>query len=559
MLKKKKQKNISDISGELFNTSSMEKKFSDLLEKPLSKKPFIFFTLFLFFISSVFIFRLYQMQIKDYQTYLKAAKNNYIKTEVLFSKRGIITDRNGKELAWNEIKQNEEFDKRKYVQNAGLSHILGFLSYPKKDKFGNYFTKEYTGKAGIEKYYNSYLNGKLGKKIIKINAQRKVVSNNSIIQPEDGKNLKLTIDWNLQKNLYDSIKEYVEEGKYVGGAGIIMDIKTGEILASASFPEFDSNIMTEKKDKQKIREYLKDKRNIFLNRAFLGGYTPGSIVKPFVGLLALEYNIIKPREKIKTYGKLILPNPYNPSKPSIFYDWRNQGTLDLYKAIAWSSDVYFYILGGGLHGIKNYANREGLGIKRLYQGLHNFGFGEKTEIEKFKEKSGLVPNPEWKKKVFKRNWNIGNTYFTSIGQFGFLITPLQAVVAVSALANDGKVLKPVITELGEKGQIKRVLNYKKEDFEIIKKAMRGTVLSGTTQAMNFDFVHPAAKSGTAQIHGNKRVNSWSLGFWPYENPKYAFVVMADNGPKQYLHGGASNIMKKFFLKLKEQKLDKYFK
>jgi penicillin-binding protein 2 len=174
-----------------------------------------------------------------------------------------------------------------------LSHILGFLSYPKKDRSGNYFTKEYTGKAGIEKYYNSYLNGVLGKKILKIDAQRNIISKNSIIEAEGGKNLILTIDYNLQKNLNDSLKEYIEEGNYIGGSGIIMNSETGEILASVSLPEYDSNIMTDAKDKKKIKEYLTDKKNIFLNRTFLGGYTPGSIVKPFVGLIALENNVIK--------------------------------------------------------------------------------------------------------------------------------------------------------------------------------------------------------------------------------------------------------------------------
>ncbi len=554
MFNKNKKKNNEVI----FNTHS-NTDFNDLLEKPLERKTFVFFMIFIILIIVIFLWKLYGMQIVRNKEYIKKAKNNFIKTEVLFAERGIILDKNNKEIVWNEKNSLFEFPKRKYLKNIGLSHVLGFLSYPKKDKSGNYFTKEYEGKAGIEKYYNSYLNGKLGKKIIKINAKREVLSKNSIVFPENGKNLQLTIDLDLQKNLRESLKEYIDEGSYIGGAAMIMNVNTGEILSSVSLPEYDSNIMSDKVDKKKIKSYLTDKKNIFLNRAFLGGYTPGSIVKPFVGLLALENNIIKPEIKIKTYGKLILPNRYNPSKPTIFSDWKNQGIVNLNKAIAWSSNVYFYILGGGLKGIKNYSYRKGLGIDILSKGYKSFGFGEKTEIEKFKEKSGLVPDREWKKKIFKRDWNIGNTYFSSIGQFGFLTTPLQALVAVSAIANNGKILKPVITELGKKGEIKRKLLYSENNFKAIRRAMRETVLSGTTQSMNFDFVKIATKSGTAQIKNNTRVNSWVIGFWPYDKPKYAFVVLADNGPKRYQRGGASKTMTKFFLKLKEKKLDKYFK
>jgi penicillin-binding protein 2 len=160
----------------------------------------------------------------------------------------------------------------------------------------------------VEKHFNDYLNGKLGKKILKIDAKQNIISQNSVILPEPGKNLKLTIDLELQKILYQALKDYIKTDNFIGGAGIIMNAKTGEILASVSLPEYDSNLMTEKNDKKKIKKYFVDKRNIFLNRVFLGGYTPGSIVKPFVGLMALENNIISQYTTFFTTGKLILPN-----------------------------------------------------------------------------------------------------------------------------------------------------------------------------------------------------------------------------------------------------------
>lgn len=553
MLGRKNKKINNEI---IFNTKSSAH-FDDSLEKPLEKKIFNFYIFFILLIFSLFSWKLYQMQIIQSGEYLEKAKNNFIKSEVLFSDRGIIVDRNGMELVWNENKTNKEFSERKYIVNSGLSHILGFLSYPKKDKSGNYFTEEYVGKAGVEKYFNNHLNGELGKKIIKIDAKQNIISENSVIKSGVGNNLKLTIDFKLQKSLAESLQKYIEQEGFIGASGLIMDVKTGEIISSISLPEYNPNILTDGVDKLKIKEYLVDERNILLNRSFIGGYTPGSVVKPFIGLMALEEKIVKANQYFKTSGKLILPNRWNPEKPTIFSDWKNHGRVNLYDAIAKSSNVYFYIVGGGLNGIEGYSNRKGLGIEKIKKGYSDFGFGEKTEIERFKEKTGLVPDREWKEKVFGKDWNVGNTYFTSIGQFGFLTTPLQLVVAIGAIANEGTILRPVISELGKQGDIKKELNYSKENFEHIKKAMRQTVTSGTTQSLNVDFVKFATKSGTAQIKNNTKVNSWVTGFWPYENPKYAFILLADEGPKEYKQS-VSWAMRWFIDSLKEQGLDRYF-
>jgi len=550
MFKKKLKKN-NEI---LFNVKSNEN-FDDLMERPLEKKIYWSYLIIYVLFLVISLWKLYDYQVLNYEDYKKKSQNNFIKSEVLFSKRGIIVDRNDNELVWNEDKENEEFSKRKYYKEVGLYHILGFLSYPKKDKWGKYFTKEYSGKAGVEKHFNEYLNGRLGKKMLKIDAHRNIISQNTIVEPEEGKNLKLTIDLNLQKVLYHALSDYIQEDGFIGGAGIIMNAQTGEILATVSLPEYDSNLMTEKDDAKKMKKYFTDKRNIFLNRVFLGGYTPGSIVKPFVGLMGLENKIITVNTSFHTTGRLILPNKWNPAKPTIFSDWKNHGTVNLFKAIAQSSNVFFYIVGGGLHGIKNYADREGLGISRLYEGYKSFGFGENTEVERLKEKAGLVPNQEWKKKVFKTNWNVGNTYFISIGQFGFLTTPLQVATALSSIVNDGKVLTPRITFLS-KTKVRKTLPYSQKNINLIKKAMRGTVLRGTTQVLNLDFVQVATKSGTAQIKNNTKNNAWVEGFWPYKNPKYVFVILGDEGPIK--HRSAAVVMRDVFLKLKEEGVEGYF-
>jgi len=569
MLKKQKKRKNDELEM-IFNTKS-EKKFEDLLEKPLGKYSyFTYIFIFLFFIF-LFLYRFYQFQIVDGEKYLKQAKNNLIKTEYIFANRGVVFDRNGEKMIWNSLKdknngKNNNKDKEKnnipdrvYLRNIGLSHILGFISYPKKDKNGHYLKLNFEGKAGVEKYFNDYLNGKNGEKKIEINSRGKEISKNTFSQPVAGKNLKLTIDLTLQKELKNSLEEYIKNDGFKGAAGVIMKAKTGEILASVSIPEYDPNILVSSSNKSQIKKWLVDKTNPFLNRVFLGGYTPGSTVKPFVALMGLENNIMTPNWKIKTNGKLILPNKWNPKKPTIFVDWKNHGTVDMYKAIAWSSNIYFYIIGGGLHGILGYQDREGLGIERLLKGFKEFGFGKLTQVEKFKEKKGFLPSPEWKKEKMKTKWTIADTYFTSIGQFSFIVTPLQMAVATSILVNNGKKIQPIISELGKKGKVLERLNFKKENLEAVKRAMRMTVTQGTGRALNFDFVKIAGKSGTAQIKGNTRVNSWFIGFWPYENPKYVFVVMADDGPKHYKHSVAWGVSS-FFRKLHKENLDeKYFK
>ncbi len=267
---------------------------------------------------------------------------------------------------------------------------MGFLSYPQKDKSGKFFSKEYVGKGGVEKYFNDILNGTLGKRKIEVNSAGKIIADNVVKEPLAGDNIHLSIDADLQEKMFSALKKYIKEKAFVGGAGAMMDVESGEILAMTSLPEYSSEVMTEAKDKEKIKKYLRDKANPFLNKVTYGEYTPGSIVKPFVAAAALKEKIIYPNKKVVTRGKLVIPNPYFPDKPSVFWDWKNHGTIDLNQAIAWSSNVYFYLLGGGYPP----EHIKGLGIEKLERYFKNFGFGEKTGIEKFSEKTGLVPNPE---------------------------------------------------------------------------------------------------------------------------------------------------------------------
>jgi penicillin-binding protein 2 len=205
------------------------------------------------------------------------------------------------------------------------------------------------------------------------------------------------------------------------------------------------------------------------------------------------------------------------------------------RAIAVSSDVYFYEIGGG------FGNQKGLGVDMIKKYLESFGFTKKTGFDNQKEATGVIPDPTWKAKTFNGEiWRLGDTYNTAIGQYGMQITPIQAVVAVAALANDGKLVTPSIlftatSTVAESTKMKG----ESKNFEVVKEGMRqGVADGGTAAGLNTGAVNVAGKTGTAEIGVKKQsVNSWVIGFWPYEKPKYAFVVVMEKGPATNLMGG----------------------
>lgn len=305
-----------------------------------------------------------------------------------------------------------------------------------------------------------------------------------------------------------------------------MDVSNGEILAITSFPEFDPEVLSEGTDSEKIAEYVNNKSKPFLNRVIDGLYTPGSIVKPFLAVAALEEGIISPEKNIYSAGFISVPNPYDEDHPSIFKDWKAHGYVDMRDAIAVSSDVYFYEVGGG------FEDQKGLGIGRIEKYMRVFGFGESSGDSFLSGPSGTIPNPEWKAATFGGEaWRVGDTYNTSIGQYGFQVTPVQAVKAFAAIANGGMLLEPTVV-LGERRPAVK-LNFNPDNLQVVKEGMRQGVVSGTAANLNLPFIKVAAKTGTAELGSRKEfVNSWVTGFFPYDNPRYAFAVVMEKGPHE---------------------------
>ncbi len=503
--------------------------FEGRLEKPIPKTVLIILGGIFILTGFIYISQIWVLQVKKGEAFAEQSENNRLRHTSLFSNRGIIYDRNGVELASNTINKEEpDFAQRVYAPIKGIAHVVGYLKYPTKDNAGFYYKTEYDGKDGAEKIFNAELSGENGTRIVETNALGEIKSESVVEPPKDGENIVLSIDSGIQSQMYKAIENASEKYGFRGGAGVMMDIYTGEIIALTSFPEYDSNIMTDGSNREVISGY-QNANNPFLNRVVSGVYTPGSIVKPYMALAALSENIIDPNKQILSTGSISIQNPYNPEQKTTFMDWRAQGWVDMREALAVSSNVYFYAIGGG------YEDQKGLGITNIEKYVRMMGFGEKTNINMLGEVEGTIPSPKWKAEVFGGDdWRLGDTYHTSIGQYGFQLTPIQAVRGVASIANNGTLLQPTILKRKPNEPIKnsRVVPIKDEYYKIVKEGMRQAVFTVTAGALNLPYISVAAKTGTAELGTAKLfVNSWVTGFFPYENPKYAFAIIMEKGAR----------------------------
>ena len=521
-----------------FNTQQFEGR----LEKAIPKKSIFSLGLFFIICCFVFIYQLGNLQIIKGEAYFKKSENNTLQKQPIFADRGLIYDRNDVLLSWNTW-DNNELDKfssptRSYIEDSGFGLLLGYVSSPAKDSSGRYWQDNFIGKDGVEKYYNSNLTGKNGVRITETDVKGTIQSENVVTSPVAGENIKLSIDSRIQKKMYASISSMATDVSFSGGAGVLMDIKTGEILAMTSYPEYSSNILSHGEDTKVINSYFEDKRKVFLDRPVSGLYAPGSIVKPFLGYGALAENIVTPLKQIFANGSISIQNPYFPDKKTIFKDHGSFGYVDIKKAIAISSDVYFYEIGGG------FEDQKGLGILNIDKYSKMFGIADKTGIDVAGEKGGIVPTPEWKAKTFKGDaWRIGDTYNTAIGQYGFQVTPLSMARAIAGIANFGVIPTPHIRK-DDKVFESQITTFPvdKGNMSVIQEGMRMAVTEGTATALNLENVQVAAKSGTAQVGlGNTNTNSWIVGFFPYDNPKYSFAILMERGPKA-ASGNATRVM-----------------
>ncbi|KKU47264.1 MAG: Penicillin-binding protein 2 [Parcubacteria group bacterium GW2011_GWF2_46_8] len=391
------------------------------------------------------------------------------------------------------------------------------------------------GKTGIEYEYDKYLRGESGTISYERNARGTTLEEEHQKPSLVGQTITLTIDAELQRKMYEVLNAFTAP-RQSGAVGIALQPKTGEVLALVSVPSVDPNELVSGISSKKMTRALSSGQMPFFNRAISGEYSPGSTIKPFIALAALQDKIIDPRTKIDdTEGKITVPNPYFPDKPFIFRDWKIHGFVNMTEAIGNSCNTYFFSIGGGYH------NQPGLGVEKIGSFLRKFGWGAKTDIDLPDEKPGFIPTASWKQETKKEPWRIGDTYNLSIGQGYIRTTPIQLIALMSAFANNGNSMRPfVVSEITDPytntlaikqtPSIANRLDATEEELSIIRAGMRYTVTHGSAQRLEDLPFSVAGKTGSIQTSADlEKTNALFVSFAPYENPSIVLLILVESG------------------------------
>ncbi len=427
---------------------------------------------------------------------------------------------------------------RNYPRGVTASHLLGYVGEVspeqlEKPEFADLHQGSIVGQYGVEKFFDRLVRGQAGQKSIEVDAvgheKRTVV----VEQPHAGDNLYLTIDVRLQKVAENLLGEE-------SGAIVALDPRTGDVLAMASRPGFDPNILSRELTPKQWAEIVQDEGRPLNNRASQGQYPPGSIFKVMMAAAALETKTVTPSTSIYCNGG------YQFGR-RVYHDWKagGHGAVDLRHALVQSCDVYFYTVG------------QRMGIETIASFAHQFGLGEETGIELPSERVGIVPSEAWKQKAKNEAWLPGETVSASIGQGYVSVTPLQMASLIGTVANDGVTFRPRLVqavmdratgELQQRTAVpKRTLKLRPEILPLIKEALAGVVKEGTGTRAQSALVTIAGKTGTAQtlalrtgpekdIPKKFRDHAWFVAFAPVEAPTIAVAVLAEHMG----HGGSAS-------------------
>ena len=422
----------------------------------------------------------------------------------------------------NKAVEIQDDYQREYLEGPVFSHVLGYT--------GLVEFNDVKGKVGLEEYYDNIVGGKDGVRLMYRDARGNILDEKFLEAPRDGSDIHTTIDADLQKYFYDRLQTALKNlGRNVA-VGIALNPQTGEILSLVNLPGYDNNIFTDIKLRKMRGPLLSAPFEPLYNRAISGLYSPGSTIKPMVAVAALKEGIVGPDSKVFSSGVLEIPNPYFPDQPSRFLDWKAHGWVDLYSALARSSNIYFYATGGGIPDeVRGLGDvKKGLGIEKLKEYWKLFGFGEKTGVDLNGENVGFLPDP-WQKEAVKKDvWRLGDTYNATIGQGDFLVTPLQLINYISAVANGGKLYKPFFVKeikdengnavLSRGPELLKDFSYLNGEIKEVQKGMEDAVNKwyGTAYSLANLFVGVAAKTGSAQVSNNTKTNAFFVGYLPAE-------------------------------------------
>jgi len=465
---------------------------------------------------------------------------------------------------------------RKYFEDGSTSHLIGYVSdVSQKDLKNSELLRTIntpglkTGKNGLEKSLNEEIIGFPGLQRFEVNAYGKRIKELKYIQGKAGINYRLTIDQEVQKYASEMLKEK-------SGSVCVMDIYTGDIVASVSSPTFNANEFVHGIREEYWKELIQNKKKPLINKAFAGLYPPGSTIKPIVALSALENDVVSPKKIVRCTGSIEM---YGQT----YHCWKEKGHgyMTLRSAIKQSCDVYFYEV----------ARR--LGVDRLSITAKQFGLGKKVLGLLNEEKSGLVPDTKWKLKHIGKGWVLGETLISGIGQGYFQTTPLQLCLMMSQLANGGYEIKPRIID--DKYALQTIIDAWREEFtyknndinfnnsKLVKlyknqeniKFVLDALYGATNEPMGTSYRSRltqseymfAGKTGTSQIRRitaeerelnlkqkdlpyERRDHALFIAFAPYKNPRYAFSVVVEHGGSG--SSGAAPIAKRVIKKVLER-------
>lgn len=427
---------------------------------------------------------------------------------------------------------------RSYRFPGLASHVLGYLGEITeeeltKPEYADYVGGDDIGKAGIEKTYEKILRGARGTREVEVDALGRKLRVIEEKDPIAGHGLWLALDAQLQYKATELMKD-------MEGVVVALDAKTGAVRAMVSMPFFDENLFVKGINPEDWKRLNADPRHPLLNRAIQSAYPPGSTIKPFIALAGLQEGIIGKGDRVNCPGFFRFGN-------RDYRCWKKggHGSVELYRAITESCDVYFYQLG----------NR--LGITKLSAYFKMFGLGSTTGIELPGEKSGIVPDPEWKLRFLRQPWHKGETISVAIGQGYLSVTPLQLATAYLAVANEGTWLKPYLVEKIEGEEKKRTtpkerkqIPIRTEYFKLVKNGLEGVVRDqrGTAHRIWKESIPIAGKTGTAQvikfaerveneakIPKQFRDHAWFVGYAPASDPEIVVAVIVEHGG----HGGSA--------------------
>lgn len=462
----------------------------------------------------------------------------------LKNKRRFIPIKLKDNLNWDEVSKillhapdlpGVEIDEglSRYYPYADIyAHVLGYVGpVSDKDKKDNplYMVPGFKiGKSGLERYFDYKLQGKGGTIKLEVNAYGRVMSEIERNNGEEGESLTLTLDARLQQAAYEAFGEE-------SGAAVVLNVRTGEILALVSTPSFDPNLFTNGISYKHWNALLNNERTPLVNKAVSGQYSPGSTFKVVVALAALEAGVINLNTRFNCTGGLDVGNIR-------FHCWRHSGhgSFNVVEALKHSCDIFFY------------ETAMKLGIDKIHDMAVKLGMGNVLEVGLDNEKAGIIPTKAWKKARFGTAWTHGDAANSGIGQGYVLVTPLQLATMLARVVNGGYAVQPTFIKPTEKelAKIKR-LDISTKNIEIVKRGMFEVVngAGGTAgrARFNIDGALMGGKTGTTQVRRismkerssgilrdeqlpwRLRNHALFIGFTPVDNPRYAVAVIVEHG------------------------------